>query len=253
MPSSAPLYNETANSNRKYEKKTCNSCRESISIGNFTRNKRNRDGYDNRCKKCTVEYYKQLAKRHAIALGETIDKVCTKCKIVKPVSCFYKASWSADGRHPRCKDCHSFDAAERWKENPRATVINRKKNKEWRDANKPYLIEKSKGKNYSYYGVTKEWYESKFVAQNGKCDLCGIPYEFSGKKRMSIDHNHDCCPTGRGCDKCRRGLLCTKCNTRLGVLEISGWVKQAKSYLKKYPLKNKAVDTVPSLFDFMEL
>ena len=229
--------------------KVCNICGESLPINEFTRNKRYSDGRENRCKSCTISYYKELGKKHALAANLPIEKRCALCGLTKPMDEFYKAAWSVDGRHSRCKECHSLVAAERWEANPREPELNRKKNKDWRDGNKEYLKNYTKGKNYTYYGVTAEWYEAKFIEQNGKCELCGLPYEFSGKKRMSIDHNHVCCPTGRGCNKCRRGLLCTKCNTRLGVLEITDWVKQAKAYLKKYPLKDEKGNNQPSLFD----
>jgi hypothetical protein len=51
------------------------------------------------------------------------------------------------------------------------------------------------------------------------CDLCG------STERLVFDHDHRCCPNphkyskGKTCGKCLRGILCTVCNTTLGLLK----------------------------------
>ena len=39
------------------------------------------------------------------------------------------------------------------------------------------------------------------------------------RKRLVIDHDHDCCPLGRSCGNCVRGALCNRHNVHLGYLE----------------------------------
>jgi len=56
-------------------------------------------------------------------------------------------------------------------------------------------------------------------SQNFSCLVCGIGD--SGRRPWHIDHDHNCCPSGRSCEKCRRGILCFKCNTGLGCLKDS--------------------------------
>lgn len=45
------------------------------------------------------------------------------------------------------------------------------------------------------------------------CSVCGRT-----DIRLAIDHDHSCCPeSGRSCGKCVRDLLCSNCNTILGL------------------------------------
>ena len=47
------------------------------------------------------------------------------------------------------------------------------------------------------------------------CEVCG------SFKRLTLDHDHSCCPTGKSCENCVRGILCHKCNTAAGLLDDS--------------------------------
>lgn len=50
------------------------------------------------------------------------------------------------------------------------------------------------------------------MKKNG-CQVCG------SYSRLTLDHDHSCCPEGKSCDKCVRGILCHKCNTAAGLLD----------------------------------
>ena len=65
------------------------------------------------------------------------------------------------------------------------------------------------------------------------CGICFLPetvtdWRTGGTHRLSVDHDHNCCKAG--CPSCVRGLLCRKCNYRLGLFE-SDWMNSAKEYL----------------------
>jgi predicted nucleic acid-binding Zn ribbon protein len=62
------------------------------------------------------------------------------------------------------------------------------------------------------YGLSSEAIASMLDAG------CYAP-ECKSKKRLSIDHDHGCCPGRNSCGKCVRGVLCQKHNLALGVLE----------------------------------
>lgn len=59
----------------------------------------------------------------------------------------------------------------------------------------------------SKYGLSETEYKELFIKQNNKCAICGC--EFNSKNKGFVDHSHD---TNKV-----RGLLCTRCNTILGM------------------------------------
>lgn len=69
----------------------------------------------------------------------------------------------------------------------------------------------------SKHGLTLGEYEALLGAQGGGCAICGAT-KAGGRwnQRFHIDHDHNCCPARRSCDKCRRALLCSPCNVGLG-------------------------------------
>ncbi len=73
------------------------------------------------------------------------------------------------------------------------------------------------------YGVTKQWYNETLDKQNGVCAICKSPPK---NVRLHVDHNHK--------TKIVRGILCTKCNTRLHCLEEEDWLKAAQNYLAQH-------------------
>lgn len=68
------------------------------------------------------------------------------------------------------------------------------------------------------YGLSEEEFEELVAAQGGGCGICGRTEDRVGR-RLSIDHNH-IHDHGRqaACEQCRRGALCSSCNTALGLL-----------------------------------
>lgn len=65
------------------------------------------------------------------------------------------------------------------------------------------------------YGLTREQYMSILESQNYVCKLCQKP-EISLRRRLSVDHDHNCCDGAFSCGKCIRGLLCHHCNAAFG-------------------------------------
>lgn len=76
-------------------------------------------------------------------------------------------------------------------------------------------------------GWTREAYEEAFARQHGKCGICASVLNSSRYTKLAGDHCHT---TGR-----LRGLLCTNCNTALGLMKDSRQRLQAAiEYLTRH-------------------
>ena len=120
--------------------------------------------------------------------------------------------------HGKCLACHRIVDA-RWKRDnpvPRLAYLRR-----W------------------LYGITDEQYQAMLIKQDRKCSICKVL--FSGgkgnrdKDSPCVDHDHTCCPKGKSCGKCIRGLICRKCNIMLGNAQDNvETLSNAIQYLNKF-------------------
>jgi hypothetical protein len=101
---------------------------------------------------------------------------------------------------------------------------------DWRKKNDGYMRRQHL---WNKYGVTPEWYEAKLAEQGGHCALCPQTV-VAGRKFLFIDHDHRCCDGQKTCGSCVRGILCYRCNTFLGQLEVDGWLEAAVAYITHY-------------------
>jgi len=103
----------------------------------------------------------------------------------------------------------------------------------WREKHPNIVADYSVKYNAKYYGLTQEQYEAEIAKRNGLCDICKRPQQ--NGFRLAVDHDHGCCDERHACDKCRRGLLCTNCNTLLGSAHDSVEVlEKAILYLQSF-------------------
>jgi hypothetical protein len=82
------------------------------------------------------------------------------------------------------------------------------------------------------FGLSLEQYEAMHESQKGLCAICHKPETAKNNydavtRKLAVDHNHS---TGK-----IRGLLCSACNTGLGLLQDNPAVLQAAiEYLKSH-------------------
>ncbi|HVI40683.1 MAG TPA: endonuclease VII domain-containing protein [Anaerovoracaceae bacterium] len=70
------------------------------------------------------------------------------------------------------------------------------------------------------YGVSESKYNEMSAAQHDKCAIC------DSNKKLYVDHDHS---SGKV-----RGLLCNRCNLKLGIIEDSEFVAKANKYLTNF-------------------
>jgi len=110
-------------------------------------------------------------------------KVCSSCDTEKPLEDFAVAKRGKFGRRAYCKTCGV------------------KKSTIWRTET---YGDSATHNRWTRYGITRDDYESMFVAQGGKCAIC----KKSSTKALAVDHCHQ--------TEVVRGLLCRSCNVGLG-------------------------------------
>lgn len=83
----------------------------------------------------------------------------------------------------------------------------------------------------SRHNLTAERFDALWLAQDGRCAICGLPEGPGGTRQLLVDHDHSCCPSGskQNCGECARGLLCSGCNARL-----SGWALERLDTIRAY-------------------
>ena len=136
-------------------------------------------------------------------------KQCCSCKQVKLLSEFGNNKSRPDGKHSDCKTCRKAYNAQR----------------------DPYRndIKSRPTKAMAQLSLSHQEYDELYQQQNGLCAICGLPETGKNQysvKHLAVDHDHITGKVG--------GLLCYRCNTRLGVLEDQVFYSSAISYLARY-------------------
>ena len=130
------------------------------------------------------------------------DKKCTECGDIKKLEAFNKSNKSKDGRRQKCRLCEKA-----YRERPEV-----KQQRYERDL-------------FNKYGITIKEYNEMFEEQEGCCKVCNS-HQMNFNTSLAVDHNHK---TGEV-----RGLLCSSCNTALGLLgDNPVVVESALNYLKE--------------------
>jgi len=188
---------------------TCYRCGETKPEIEFVPNQRDNKKYTNLCKVCRNKYLKEYYNK-----PENKERCNSQSK-----------QWATEHKERSREIKRNSHNKHREKNNAkkrRERPFNKEKYYEWHLKH--------------HHHMSREEYNAKVAEQNGRCAVCGTT-EFGGKgKRLIVDHDHNCCPTGDdSCPNCHRGLLCDSCNRGLGHFRDSVEnLESAIAYLKKY-------------------
>jgi hypothetical protein len=129
--------------------------------------------------------------------SQTIEKRCSKCKVVKPIERFGTEDRRPDGRRCHCKDCGNAESRV-YRKSYRQTPVYQEYSR--RRTRREKLRKK--------YGLSVDGFNALLAAQNGCCAICGATKSPGPWPTLVVDHDHQ---TGA-----IRGLLCNPCNVALG-------------------------------------
>lgn len=146
-------------------------------------------------------------------------KKCYRCKETKKTSEFTTNKQNKDGLHSWCRSCTS----EYYRGYNKARGV---------DYWKTYVRKDAKSGRNRYllrtYNISADQYDAMLKSQGGTCATCSaVP----GSRKFAVDHDHKCCPGNRSCGKCVRGILCTKCNVSLSIVENTELLNRFMKYL----------------------
>jgi hypothetical protein len=168
-------------------------------------------------------------------ITEVATKLCSKCKLLKPLGRFRVKSKKTGILMCRCKDCeaeyssrHYQANKERRREHSRNWYAKNKDRykdytRKWREKNIQRARELGlSNQRWRKYRITDEQYTAMKEASAGLCAICG-----QAAKRLCIDHDHQ---SGRV-----RDLLCGQCNAGLGNFrENPATLSAAIEYLQRH-------------------
>jgi hypothetical protein len=181
--------------------KVCSTCKQEKTLGDFTPDKRKKLGVTPACKVCRSHKQQMLRKgtlerkkrpRHS----DGVTKECSKCWQIKTVDNFTNNKISPDSLSAWCKQCT----------NDRTKIWSKENKLHCRDATYSRKLKRE-------YGLSIKDYDDLLTKQGGVCAICGTKNGNANGIRLSVDHNHITNEI--------RGLLCSSCNTALGLFKDS--------------------------------
>lgn len=140
------------------------------------------------------------------------SKLCSDCLQVKSMEDFSPGNNKMKGgRASYCRPCAAV-RMKVWREaNPERRREHMMRSHERRAPTR------AKDRMKTDYGITFEQFEAMLAAQGRVCAICQGTKCHGNGTRFHVDHDHHCCPRGKACGKCLRGLLCGNCNTMIGL------------------------------------
>jgi hypothetical protein len=187
--------------------KACCVCHQTLPLCEFNKDNQRTGRISSRCKRCAASLSAkqreriiaeaakraiERAERRVLEAELVEEKLCLKCRVVKPVAEFWKTKLNLYGLTTWCKPCL------------RAYDHKRK------------------------FGLTPELLQSTLTSQGNCCAICRAP--FTGPRSRAIDHCHgsrEC--RGLLCPRCNAGLgffLDSPERLRAAAVYIEKWLER---------------------------
>lgn len=153
--------------------------------------------------------------------GQQVDPAtglrrCSQCETVKALSLFSNSDKKGH-RSSRCRKCVRQNSAAYYASKGPGYY------KRWRSANADKVLVTQRRHHLKKRGMSEADYQALLERQNGVCATCPQP---PGKKRLAVDHDHD--------TDVIRGLLCSKCNTAIGLLnDDPALIRRVADYVER--------------------
>lgn len=112
-----------------------------------------------------------------------------------------------------CKPCDAAYERKWLRENSSRSALYKRRSIIKRSAADPEFYRKL---TLRKYGLTPETFRALLASQNDRCGACGASEPGGRHDTWHVDHDHACCPRGKSCGGCIRGILCQDCNLLLG-------------------------------------
>ena len=145
-------------------------------------------------------------------------QICVRCGDEKRVAEFGRDPSKANGLRSYCRSCDREKANGWCRENRERK---REASREWYANNRDRFRDYDLKRNY---GITAVEYDQILLTQAGRCAICRT--DDPGARRFHVDHDHE--------TDAVRGLLCSRCNTALGLFrEDPSVMAAAIAYLEE--------------------
>lgn len=221
--------------------KKCYSCKEVKPLSEFYKNRARRDGHHTACKACAKISDHAVTDRRSKRNEAIVQKQCLRCEQIKAIADFPR---DRNGYYRNvCKACRNKERSLRI---PGQINIPEEKRCPWckhvklikefnlnprrKDGHNTYcrdcdgLRRQLKGTAQNRLPLSREQYNHMLQEQDGKCAIC---HTHTTRRPLHIDHDHQ---TGQ-----IRDLLCSKCNSALGMLkEDPELIKALLAYVEKW-------------------
>lgn len=190
--------------------KKCSKCKAIKPTTEFNKDRQKRGGISSACKSCNYIKNQTYRRKRAEELRREktvcpLYKCCKRCKKTMSHTKFYRDKGHNDGLSSWCIECSRKRQRARYETN-KPKILGQSKDYYIKHGAKVRLL-----RQINRYGIDESHFVELVIRSQGLCDCCERQLETGGKaSKLNIDHDHS---TGL-----IRGILCTNCNTGIGML-----------------------------------